>query len=285
MKVHFVAVSYRSAESALALARRFVKGAANCPGQVFLTIVDNSDVSEGEALSAAVQELGGPVRVLTSRENSGYFGGARRGSSNAPPDFAFPDWLVISNVDIQFEVSSWLQGLREVDVSIVGVVAPRVVSKVTQRELNPYLLSRPSALRMKLYTIVWGSYLLASIYSMAAEFASHFGLLRIEKSRKPADRAPGARIYAAHGSIFALSSRCFDSGRALDHGAFLYGEEITVAEYARSMGLSVIYRPEIEVVHDEHESTSAVPNRQRWRFVHQGALYCYDRYFRSRTGS
>src|SRR3989442_12924430 len=71
----------------------------------------------------------------------------------------------------------------------------------------------------------------------------------------------GEFIYAPHGAFFIFSRRYFEAGGYLDGNLFLYGEEISVAEICRSLGLPVIYEPSLFVVHNERRSTGHVFSR------------------------
>lgn len=66
-------------------------------------------------------------------------------------------------------------------------------------------------------------------------------------------------IYAPHGSLLLLSPAYLSAGGAVDQPVWLFGEEFTVAEECRRLGLVVCYDPSLVAEHREHVSTG------RWR--------------------
>jgi GT2 family glycosyltransferase len=85
-------------------------------------------------------------------------------------------------------------------------------------------------------------------------------------------------IYAAHGSFFIFSRRYFEGGGFLDGNLFLYGEEISVAEICRSLGLPVVYEPSLCVLHKEHQSTGKALNRFTYECQKRAMHYVTSRY-------
>src|SRR5205823_4228222 len=85
-------------------------------------------------------------------------------------------------------------------------------------------------------------------------------------------------IYAAHGSFLIFSRRYFEAGGFLDGNLFLYGEEISVAEICRSLGLPVIYEPSLCVLHKEHQSTGRVLSRFTYECQKKAMQYVTSRY-------
>jgi len=84
-------------------------------------------------------------------------------------------------------------------------------------------------------------------------------------------------IYAPHGSFIIFSREYFERGGSLKPGAFLYAEELFVAETCRRLGLKAVYWPVIQVAHDEHVSTAANPAVRH--FMATAADYCYKEFF------
>src|SRR3989442_14004267 len=94
----------------------------------------------------------------------------------------------------------------------------------------------------------------------------------------------GEFIYAPHGAFFIFSRRYFEAGGYLDGNLFLYGEEISVAEICRSLGLPVIYEPSLCVLHQEHQSTGKVLSRFTYECQKRAMQYVTSRYFSRSPG-
>jgi GT2 family glycosyltransferase len=132
---------------------------------------------------------------------------------------------------------------------------------------------------MRAYTWLFSSFPAAAAQERAARLWK-----RIRHRLAPPGPATGAcDIYAPHGSFVVLSREFFDRGGRIDYGAFLFGEEIHIAEQARSLALRVRYRPELRVFHEEHASVGHYQSRQMVEHARAAAVYCFDRYFRRGT--
>jgi len=100
-------------------------------------------------------------------------------------------------------------------------------------------------------------------------------------SRKPpaAVAAPPEKIYAPHGSFIALHRSYFERGGSLEYGAFLFGEEIFIAETARRLGLTVLYEPSVRIEHTERSTAAGLWNRDASRFRKQASRYLAKTFF------
>jgi GT2 family glycosyltransferase len=87
------------------------------------------------------------------------------------------------------------------------------------------------------------------------------------------------QIYAAHGAFLAFRKSYFEAGGTLRHGAFLFGEEIFVAETVRRLGLTIGYDPRLRVFHRGYTTTGYMPSRQMATYMREAARYCADTWF------
>lgn len=239
-------------------------------------VVDNTPRTRRESLS--LPDQGGTV-VLRPPENLGYLGGARYGLAHYLQDRELPDWILISNVDLVIKDTDFFARLSELALPGVAAVAPAIRSLLSGHDQNPYLRSRPSSLRMHAYKWVYRSRLLLNLTGALAAFlrklATGFNRGAVAPPSKPGDET----IYAPHGSFLILSKEYFRRGGDLAFPGFLFGEEIYIAETIRRLGLSVIYRPELEVFHQEHRSTRLFKSRKLAADVAFSAAYCADTFF------
>ncbi len=273
---------------------RFVKHLATLPGSgdFHVVVVDNEapcgDLG-GKDPFADLRHLELKVDLVSSKENLGYFGGARLGWQHFQSRAAdVPDWVIVSNTDI--EIIGSMQGLKEakeIDRDLL-VVAPQIVSLKSGSDQNPFMNERPSPTKMNLYRLIFGSYPTSLIYNLA-----HEGKSWVRSLRSPSIRGSGAgrtlaarAIYAPHGAFLAFHSDYFLRGGTLDYGSFLFYEEIFVAEEVRRLGGKVLYLPSIVVHHREHVTTKAfaqlIPSRRLLKAQAESAAYCYNHYFRSK---
>ena len=69
----------------------------------------------------------------------------------------------------------------------------------------------------------------------------------------------------------------FEKGGTLDHGAFLFGEEVFVAESARKFGMEIVYDKRLRVIHSEHVTTRSSKDRMKYKY--EAARYCAKEFF------
>jgi GT2 family glycosyltransferase len=274
-KVLLVCVKYDSdPETALYMeSLRRLEGQPNLQ----VLIVDNA---VGALMAAMPMDTS--FTLLRSNENLGYFGGARWGISKYLEEHPLPDWVIVSNVDLLITDAQFLQKLAALNSAPhVGAVAPRIASALTGRNQNPFMRSRPSALRMQVYKWLYRSWLALNAHELASAVFHRIrsALRRFMGSGTDIARDVGEKIYAPHGSFLILSKEYFRAGGSLDFPCFLFGEEIYLAENLRRLNLDVIYEPSLEVVHQEHASTKLMKSRKLARFVASSAAYCADTYF------
>jgi GT2 family glycosyltransferase len=262
-RVVLIAVHYRNAVDIETFAAN-VDALKVPPGwSVDLVVVDNS----GGAPSVSGASL------VIAPGNLGYLGGAAFGLEQwqlqHPGEAA--EWVGIINPDIALDRDA-VEVLAAAGLSSdVVAVAPSVLLRGTTPQ-NPFLARRPSRLRMWLYTIVFRSLLLTKILD---------GLLAVKRRQargRETDR-PGP-VYAAHGSAFFLRRPFFDRGGTLRYRAFMYGEEIHVAEQVRSMKGLIWFLPQIRAIHRGSSTTSAAGSALRRVWHLDSARVLWEDYFR-----
>lgn len=270
MRILYIAVNYRTVRHA----RRFIECLRGASQNDRLIMVDNTEPERREPLNVD-PALGRTVFERPAPDNLGYFGGARFGIDTQEARDFDPDWTVVSNVDVVFNPAQVRTVMGEYDREAVGVVAPAIVGEPSHENLNPFMVNRPTPWRMRGYGYVFHTYPGYAAYSWLSQVVRH----RAWRRPRTAGRGEGA-IYAPHGAFMILSREFFRRGGSLDHPPFLYGEEITVAERARAVSLSVRYCPRIRVVHHQHASISALPSRVNHRLAAAASVYVANAYFR-----
>jgi GT2 family glycosyltransferase len=221
-------------------------------------VVDNSEHSAVHPELAALARSDPRIAVWSAPGNLGYFGGARWGLERAAEEAGQPDWVIVSNPDIRFSDPEALIKLAQWHGRCPpAVVAPSIVRLSTGLDENPFMRVRPSSSRMRFYRSVFSLYALTVAYSALGELKR---LLQAWRHERPSFRdlnepvCPAA-IYAPHGSCIFFSRSYFQRGGSLAYGAFLFGEEVFVAETVRRLGLEVVYDPRLVVAHAAHVTT------------------------------
>ena len=232
--------------------------------KIEIVVVDNS----GGAPSLRSAEL------FSAPRNLGYAGGAAFGAEQwLARGHELPEWIGVVNADVAFGTDA-IAALVSAPLSDdVVAVAPSILLGGTSPQ-NPFLLRRPSRARMWLYTVIFRSRVLTRL-------ADAVLAAKRRRAAADADRAQRA-IYAAHGSAFFLRKEFFERGATLRYEGFMFGEEIHIAEQARSVGGIVMYVPAAEAVHLGSATTSRIAREQRRKWHLESALILWRRYFRRR---
>jgi GT2 family glycosyltransferase len=206
--------------------------------------------------------------------NLGYFGAAHL-VLNSVWKNRLPDWLVVSNADIRLPQHSFLTRLADHSAGRCAVIAPKIVSTETGLDQNPFHRHRPSAVRINLNRLIPRVPLL--FWLVTAQYL----IKRSIRRRIPGNHAQSTKnstnIYAPHGAFIVFSKEYFRRGGSLNCGAFLFAEEIFVAETCRRLGLHITHSPDLEVLHDEHVSTRGNPAIRRYQA--EAADYCFREFF------
>jgi GT2 family glycosyltransferase len=271
-QIGYITVNYNSAQAtALLLSDLLKQNTLAC--DLAVVVADNSP-SETELSPVRETYRNCPsVRFERMPRNLGYFGAAHLALATVWKD-VMPDWIIVSNADIRLPQPDFFSRITELPTG-VGVIAPRIISGRTGLDQNPMLRHRLSVFRLNLVRLIlrvpllyWLMHIQASIKH---RIRSHFlaGL-------PPSDVGPES-IYAPHGAFMLFGSEYFKRGGTLDCGAFLYAEEIFVAETSRRINVEVKYVPSLIVLHDEHVATAANPSIRH--FQREAADYFHREFF------
>ena len=225
--------------------------------RVELVVVDSESTHETkENLQTLLRQSALKTLLIDSFSNTFYWGGVTLALHTLDLDYANgPSWIIACNNDILFRQKDFLLKLSRIDPESYPVIAPSIISIVTGKNLNPYMV-RPIKTMAKLY---YGIFFFNSvtgllIYKFRNLMKKLFTLLTVASNKQ------GRTIYAPHGAFIIFSNLFFQKGGWLDENLTMYGEEFTVAEIARRLQLPVHYRPDLEVMHMEHSSTGG----QNW---------------------
>jgi len=278
MTTLLIGINYRTEAHAVMFARNLKRYSLE---DVSVILVDNSESGDPDAFSRQIQEANPQIRCLEAPRNLGYFGGAQYGLKQYLASSEWPVWVIVCNVDIEFRDPQFFATLRQLEgFDSLGVVAPCIWSTRYKRDLNPKISRRPSKKRMYFYKIIFGNYFLQTVYEILSFVKNR---LRAGVREKPTDdqgqQKASVAIYAAHGSCMIFSRRYFAAGGSLEYSAFLFGEEIFVAETAKRLGLAISHCPGLYVLDHEHASTGIIRSRTIARYMKDATNYLVEHYF------
>jgi GT2 family glycosyltransferase len=267
-----IGVNYFNESDTIQFVNEFLSQERDC--QLKIVIVNNgSNDDEFEKLQQ-ITESNESVTIYQPNKNLGFYGGINHGLDQYLSSNSLPDFVIASNTDVFLSDESFLEKLCKLSFDDdVGVIAPSVISSLTGIDQNPQIESRPSTKRWLLYRYIYRNYVLGNIYLLSAMLKN-----KLRGKIKPKN-GKSRMIYAPHGSFVIIRKCYFESGCDIEHGAFMFGETITIAEKARRHGIKVLYQPLLKIFHREHSTTGIFRSKKMMRYQWEAADYTYRKYF------
>ena len=274
-----ITVNYKGEQSTLDLLASLQR--VNDAKSLEVIVVDNcSGHDRAAVLRSAVSSLRysfRDVRVLELGENYGYFGGARYAlKTYLERAESLPEWIIVCNNDITIDDPEFLRKLHSLDHGDSGILAPRIRLKTIGLDQNPFMRRRPGKFRWAQLRLAYSNYFVAVVWDRLSR-AKQMVMAYTKRFSAPND-IKCEQIYAPHGSCVIFSRLFFESGGEIDPELFLYGEEISVAEMCRSLGLRVMFEPRLNVSHNEHTTTGGSLSRLSYQCQKKALQYLWGRY-------
>ena len=196
------------------------------------------------------------IKIISYKKNLYYWPVAKK-VINKLKDLigSYPDWVIVCNNDITFSDSSFFKKLAEIDVKKYPIIGPNIINP-NGDHLNPFMVSSLSKLQKLYWKLYFVSYPLSLILLAVKKCLSPF-IIRSKTERISENK----EVYAVHGSVILFSNYFFSKGGWLDDNFEMYGEELSVAEIAKKLGMPVTYFPQLELIHHEHRSTRTIDKR------------------------
>ena len=123
-------------------------------------LVDNTERESSSEFFKQVLDLHPYVRCLKTPTNLGYFGGANFGLTKYLKDTDYPDWVIVSNVDIEFNDKSFFRYLYDKypNADDIGVIAPSIWTDFYRTDRNPHMLARLTPSQIRYYRTIYRFY-------------------------------------------------------------------------------------------------------------------------------
>jgi len=287
-----VAVTYESDGSAL----QFVKNVSGVSegGPVRIVVVDNTARDCSQEFFDKLHNENPSILCVKPPTNLGYFGGANYGLQEYLKGGQGFQWLIVSNIDIEFKDVNFFARLREMEgMEGLGAVAPSIWSKKSLHDQNPKISQRPSKRKMAFYRLIYQNFITINLYGLLASVKHVLRYLLkhqlLSRQKRACNTEPSSghdgcpnglkSIYAPQGACFVFSRRFFDCGGSLEYPMFLFYEEFFVAESARRLGLSIVYNPSLRLVHADHVSTGLFRSKKIGSYISKSVNYIVHTYF------
>lgn len=240
MKILLICVDYNSTSETT----NFINCLQDMPGKPEIILVCNSGSQQFDSL-----KIKHNVHVFDFERNAGYMHGAYLGYQAYVESNDVPDWVILSNTDIDFPDKNFWLKLRA-DKRNDFIIAPDIVSADGVHQ-NPFAKTRIPASKIRFLTRVYSNVVSFKLYEILSHFKSFFS----KKSTIGDSQPQNIRIYAPHGSFIIIGGEYFKRGGSLEHPNFLYGEELFIAERARKRDIGILYDTSYKILHAEHVAT------------------------------
>jgi len=250
-KIVFITVNYKKTEDTIS----FIESLASLEGFTAcrIVIVDNESTNESKLLLEELKnKYPNKITCFYNNKNLFYLKGVAFALNNLYSDKnKMPEWIIVCNNDIIIEQRDFVLRLLSLNYKDYGIIAPSIISSLTGKDQNPFLVHHFRKLDILKQNIFLANWYLASLIIILRR-----PIKIIRSYLKPVSLSREThRIYAPYGAFVIFSRVFFEKGGFLDTNFELYGEEITIAEIAQNIGVPVIYYPYLKVIHKCHAST------------------------------
>ncbi len=264
----FIGVNYDSTEETL----NWIKSIKAYAGEYKykIVVVDTSAEKTDSELESKINNIGDFLEYINPNENLGYFGGARQGIEFIKDNKLEYDFLVVSNVDIQFASEGFIGEILKRVRTDVGVISPSILDN--KLDLNPYKVEKLTLSQMKrrlLYLEHTHLQWIVDIFRKAYK----------KKNKKRESYPSNTEMYETYGACFIFSRFYFVSGADINLPLFLYGEEPYVGEQCIKHNLKIIYAPEIVIKNKGKVSTGKIPNKIQNQYYIDATNYCIENFY------
>jgi len=277
-EIIIITINYRNTD----LTEKLVSSIEKCREyrKIQLVLVDNDSTAQSlKDLHKIKEDSSVNISIIDSKVNRYYWGGAIYAFEKIQFDEeSKPDWVLVCNNDIIFDDNMIFSNLLTFETSKFPVIAPKIISQKTGQNQNPHLKNPLSIFFRIYYKLYYFSYFTAGIVhffgSLFRTIGNSFGAAKGNIFKE--------KIYAPHGSCIIFSKKYFNSGGYLDDNFKMYGEELSTAEIAKKLGLSVKYCSNLSVSHIDHASTSASSRRKNFYYSKETYKYISRAYFNNK---
>jgi GT2 family glycosyltransferase len=266
MSTLIITVNYKDSKPT----EELIESIINCKISTTLKIViiDNESSEDSLlALNMIKKRTNLDIEIICSRDNTYYWGGINLGIKkyiNAKKKY---NWIIACNNDIEFKDNSFFEKLNNLKRDSYAIIAPQIISSLTNKDLNPFMLKPISFIHDIYYSLYYLNYFTSKIIHKIGRF------IKLIKRQSAMKNSSNYQIYAGHGSCIIFNKDFFSNGGILDTDFTMYGEEISTAEIAKKVNSRIYYIPSLSINHNEHQSTRKTSLKDN--FLHSKQTYFY----------
>ncbi|SFM09237.1 hypothetical protein [Halanaerobium salsuginis] len=181
------------------------------------------------------------------------------------------DWILISNTDLIIENKDFFNEFFSYDYSNeTWCIAPSVYNMNNKTYDNPKYENRIPISKINKTIFIHKHPLLSLIYLKLGKYKS-----KLTKK----DKSKSQYCYAVQGCFFALRKELIDIIKDKSFDAFLYSEENYISELLRTYDKKCYYNSEVEIFHNEKQTTGFLNYKKRADFYVESLKYIRKEFY------
>ncbi len=268
-KIVIACVNYHHANEVI----QYVKHVRNQNVSNLIDIVVTDNSEDDHEFHHLQEKLHRDCYLFQANKNLGYIHGIDYGLKQYLKRNHLPEWIVMSNTDIQYEDQTFYEKLLSYYPNGYDcVVAPCIYSVENKFYQNPLLINRYSKIKLYVLMNIFRYNLLEMIFNHINQIKNHFQL-------RKKTILPNQEIYSGHGACLILNKQYFVKGGDLNYGSFLFGEELYISEIVKKLGGCVYYDNRLKVNHLEHSTIRKEKRKKINRFYYHSMKYLYKKFY------
>lgn len=268
-KVLVLVMNYGTADEIISYANAI--SCQSVQNKICLMIVDNK-YDANENLCERLTSIDLDIIYYNPEKNLGYLNGALFGIDYFKKLRGFvPDWLVVSNTDIEYDNNNFYENFLKRSYSEdTWCVAPSVLG-ANGRYCNPHYKERIPVSKVNRLIMIFKHSLLAKIYYKLASIKSDKNAVAVKQESQ--------NVYSSHGCFFILKKNFYEALNGEKYGVLLYSEESFIAEFILENKKLSYYDSTIEVIHNENLVTGKINYKKRGKFISESMKYIKERFY------
>ena len=271
MSIKIITVNYKDSRPT----ENLIKSIINCKtsSNLKIVIIDNESSKDSLlSLNTIRNKVNLDIEIICSSKNAYYWGGVNLGLKKYNKDKKDYNWIIVCNNDVEFNDISFFEKLNNLEKGSFSIIAPQIISSLTNKDLNPFMIKPISFINDIYYSLYYLNFFTSKIVHKIGR------LIKSIKNLTEVKEFSNYQIYAGHGSCMIFNKDFFYNGGFLDTGFTMYGEEVSTAEISKKVNSSIYYMPSLSLLHNEHQSTSKLSLKDNFLKSKQTYYYLKKKY-------
>lgn len=239
---------------------------------ILVIVINKMGLLSKSDFNQKLNEINLKIKIYDAGENLGYLNGCLFGYKKFIEKNNYNlDWVLISNTDLIIKNRNFFSEFFSYDYSNkTWCVAPSVYNINNKTYDNPKYKSRIPISKINKTIFIHKHPLLSLVYLKLGKYKS-----KLTKKNKPKSQ----HCYSVQGCFFALRKKFIDIVNDRSFDAFLYSEENYISELLRLYDKKCYYNSEVEIIHNEKQTTSLLNYKKRANFYVESLEYIRKEFY------